>query len=134
MKRRFSLSGALALLICCAAAAPASRPATRPATSFMRFVQDADGAARLEVADAAYRNSRGVVVHLIGAVHIADPIFYRGLNENFQHYDALLYEMVKSRGMPAPRPGQRSGNWIGNFQRFLNDRLAAMVLLEDVSR
>jgi hypothetical protein len=114
------------------AAAPATQPATRPATTFMRFVEESDGSARLEVADAAYRNPRGVVVHLIGAVHIADPIFYRGLNENFQHYDALLYEMVKSRGMGVPRPGQRSGNWIGTLQRFMKDRLDLTFQLDEI--
>ena len=76
----------------------------------MRFVENADGSARLELADAAYQNSDGVVVHLIGAVHVAEPQFYQGLNESFRHYDSLLYEMVKLRACrcrPAglsPRP------------------------------
>jgi hypothetical protein len=118
----------LALLVFCFGAAPTSQPAA----TFMRFVEQSDGSARLEVADAAYRNPRGVVVHLIGAVHIADATFYQGLNESFDHYDALLYEMVKSRGMGAPQPGQRSGSWIGGMQRFLKDRLDLTFQLDEV--
>jgi hypothetical protein len=120
----------LAVLFLCSAARTA--PTSQPATAFMRFVQDSDGAARLEVADAAYCNPRGVVVHLIGAVHIADPIFYQGLNESFSHYDALLYEMVKVRGMGAPIKGQKSAGWISTMQRFMKDRLGLAFQLDEI--
>jgi hypothetical protein len=44
-----------------------------------------------------------VTVHLVGAVHIADPGYYAALNKIFEGYDALLYEMVKPADMGAPR-------------------------------
>jgi hypothetical protein len=112
-------------------------PATQPSTEFMRFTENADGSARLELADVAYRNSDGVVVHLIGAVHVAEPQFYDGLNESFRHYDALLYEMVKSRGMQMPARGAKpssgaSGSWIGTMQRFMKDRLKLSYQLDGI--
>src|SRR3954468_13980457 len=106
MNRRLGTLVCLALLFLCRTSSMAAAPATRPAdddgTTFMRFVQDADGHARLEIADVAYRNDAGVTVHLIGAVHVADAAFYDGLNESFRHYDALLYEMVNPKDSPAP--------------------------------
>jgi hypothetical protein len=44
-----------------------------------------------------------VVVDLIGAVHIADVAYYRGLNERFKQYDALLYELVAPEGTVVER-------------------------------
>src|SRR5262245_40904127 len=128
-------AAAVFLLLTCVAAAPATKPTSQPALGgFMRFVEQADGSARLEVADATYRNSSGVVVYLIGAIHIADPEYYRGLNESFSHYDALLYEMVKPREMTeAPRSGQTSGHWIGTVQRFMKDRLGLTFQLDEVN-
>src|SRR6476620_8809438 len=132
MKR--NRAAGLVLILLCFAAAPATKPSTQPATTVMRFVEESDGSARLEVADATYRNAKGVVVHLVGAVHIADPQFYRGLNESFSHYDALLYEMVAPRDMKAaPKPGQSSGHWIGTVQRFMKDRLGLTFQLDEVN-
>ena len=39
----------------------------------------------------------GAAGHLVelAALHIADAEYYAGLDESFNHYDALLYEMVK---------------------------------------
>src|SRR5205085_43570 len=71
-------------------------------------------------------------VHLIGAVHIADPEFFAGLDESFTHFDALLYEMVKPRDMNAPHKGQKTGSWISAFQRFLKDRLDLVFQLDAI--
>src|SRR5438874_6224279 len=124
---------ALSLLCGRADAAPASQPST---TEFMRYVENPDGSARLEVADIAYRNAGGVVIHLIGAVHIADAEFFDGLNESFRRYDALLYEMVKPRDAPAPRRGAptagASGSWIGTMQRIMKDRLKLSYQLDRI--
>src|SRR5213593_1660595 len=124
---------ALSLLCCRTDAAPTTQAST---TEFMRYVENADGSGRLEVADIAYRNAGGVVVHLIGAVHIADPEFFDGLNESFRRYDALLYEMVKPRDAPAPRRGAAtagaSGSWIGTIQRIMKDRLKLSYQLDRI--
>jgi len=69
--------------------APAEQPA---ATDFIRIEED-DNAARLQTAVTRYEKE-GVVVDLIGAVHIADKKYYEDLNNSFAQYDALLFEMV----------------------------------------
>ncbi|HEX3358270.1 MAG TPA: hypothetical protein VHS31_14955 [Tepidisphaeraceae bacterium] len=105
-------------------------PATTQSTQFLRYLDMPDGSSRLEVAEATYKNDKGVVVHLIGAVHIADADFFAGLNESFDHYDALLYEMVKPREAAEqnrlPTATERKGSslaWVGNMQRFMRDHL-----------
>jgi hypothetical protein len=129
-------------------------PATQP-TKFLRYVEAPDGSSRLEVAEATYKNDAGVVVHLIGAVHIADADFFAGLNESFDHYDALLYEMVKpaeptteegddgSQGgegtdsrsrQAATEPVQRESSlkWVGMMQRFMKDQLHLVYQLDAI--
>lgn len=60
---------------------------------FVRFVEDTSGA-RLQTANATYRNADGVTVTLIGAVHVADSAYYDELNDLFKSFDTVLYEMV----------------------------------------
>ena len=98
-----------ALPILVKAEVPTTAPATLPAVDaaaadldhkFLKFQPDAKGGGALETSIVHYENAAGVKVDLIGAVHIADPAYYRKLNEKFKGYDALLYEMV------APPKGQ----------------------------
>ena len=94
-KKRLGTSVLVFLFLFFSVSTCASTPTTEP-THFVRYVENPDGSSRLEVAETAYENAKGVDVHLIGAVHIADPEFYEGLNEEFKHYDALLYELVSA--------------------------------------
>jgi outer membrane biosynthesis protein TonB len=87
-------------------------PETKP-TDFVRFHEDKKGA-QLQTAIATYRNSRGVIVDLIGAIHIGDKNYYDVLNAYFEDYDALLYEMVgdpveqyEDEAAPEPEPQPR---------------------------
>jgi hypothetical protein len=63
------------------------------ASDFVRFREDAKGA-QLQTAIVTYRSADGVLVELIGAIHIADKAYYEKLNKRFTTCDALLYEMV----------------------------------------
>jgi hypothetical protein len=108
----------------------AAAPTSQPATEFIRFVEERSGDARLESADATYKNRNNVVVHLIAAVHIADPEYFRGLDESFNHYDALLYEMVKPKEMDAPERGAPARGMVGMFQRFLTNTLKLQFQLD----
>ncbi|HWE03214.1 MAG TPA: hypothetical protein VG326_12465 [Tepidisphaeraceae bacterium] len=120
----------------------ASQPTTRPAApaatqnadepQFLRFVEDADGGGRLQTAVASYANKAGVTVDLIAAVHVGEKAYYEGLNKSFENYDALLYEMVKPRGMGAPVRGQKSRSAVSGFQRFLKDVLHLDYQLDDI--
>ena len=59
----------------------------------------------------------------MSAVHIAEESYYRDITKRFQADDAVLYEMVKPRGMAPPRPGQQSDHAVSRLQRFLKDKL-----------
>jgi hypothetical protein len=93
-------------------------------TEYLKFVDDGHGGGKLETAIGTYKNADGVVVHLVGAVHIADQSYYDGLNKTFKGYDAVLYEMVKPKDSAPPQPGEeRSGSMISVIQRFMKDTL-----------
>ncbi|MDZ4286552.1 MAG: hypothetical protein U0984_01260, partial [Prosthecobacter sp.] len=75
-------------------AAEATDPAATPApTDFIRFVEDAKGAA-LQTGIGSYLSPEGAIVDLVGAVHIADKVYFDALNARFKSYDAVLYELV----------------------------------------
>jgi hypothetical protein len=131
MKPRVALVSLLSILACVRAFAAA--PTSQPATEFIRFVEERNGDARLESADATYKNRNNVVVHLIAAVHIADPEYFRGLDESFNHYDALLYEMVKPKDMGAPEQGAPSRGMVGMFQHFLSNTLKLQFQLDAIN-
>ncbi len=65
-------------------------------------------------------------VDLIGAVHIGDPAYYAQLNELFESYDVLLYELVAAEGaMVAERVAKRRG--------FLSTTQVGLTKLLDLS-
>jgi hypothetical protein len=114
----------------------ATEPATQPAVpqSFMHFVDDGHGGGSLQTADVGFTNAAGVNVHLIAAVHIGEKSYYDNLNDDFKHYDAVLYELIKSKDAVLPAPGQpsQSDNPISDFQRFLKDSLELDFQLDDI--
>lgn len=125
MKRTFASA---TLLVATALAALAAEP-----IRFIRVVED-DAAARLQTAVTRYKKG-GVSVELIGAVHIADKVYFEGLNERFKRYDVLLFEMVGGERIaagaavvapdaePAPEPPAAAAglqNLYSLFSRFLN--------------
>lgn len=118
-------------------AAPAMAETPSPeakSTQFVRYIEDSAGGAMLETAAVTYRHPEtGVAVTLVGAIHIADIQYFRGLDESFNHYDAVLYEMVKPRNPAAG--GKRSGGiaFIGSMQRFMRDNLALEFQLEQIN-
>lgn len=106
------------------AVGPAPAPATQAAqTKFLRFAEDAPGGPQLQASEVVFRNAEGVSVRLVSAVHIAEESFYQDIAKRFEKDDAVLYEMVKPRGMPPPRPGQHSDHAVSQLQRFLKDKL-----------
>src|SRR5689334_10781732 len=112
-------------------AAKADALDTEPA-EWLRFVDDGKGGGKLQVATGTYKNDAGVTVRLFGAVHVGEKAYYDSLNKDFEHCDALLYEMVKPAGADAPRPGQPSKSMVSMFQHFLKDALELDFQLDDV--
>lgn len=106
-----------------AAVAPAQRLATevaKPTTpadddEWVRCLKDEDGKpVALQTAVARYEGTppgaRGpVAVDLVGAIHVGDRAYYKGLDRRFEQYDALLYELVAPEGTVVQR-GSRVGN------------------------
>jgi hypothetical protein len=98
-------------------------PANEKPRKFLRFVDDNEGGGKLDAAIVTYKNSAGVQVHLVSAVHVGEKKYYDELQKNFSKYDALLYEMVKPRDATPPTPGQRSESTVSGVQRILKDVL-----------
>lgn len=105
--------------------------------SYVRYVVDDDGSARLETSVVTLRNELGARVDLIGAVHVGDAEYYAALNHRFKAYDKVLYELVGS-----PEPGKPLGNravqgdqrlqWIGVLQEKMKSALKLESQLEKV--
>lgn len=128
-----ALMGTAAMAI--AEPGPATRSATLTAEQtpqFLKFVDDGHGGGKLEAAIVTYRNRQGVTVHLVSALHVAEPSFYAGLDKTFKTYDVLLYEMIKPKGAPPPQPGQKSTSTVSMIQRFLKDTLKLDFQLDDI--
>ena len=77
---------------------PATQPSKPEPTEFARFRRLNEDDALFETAIVRYRNADGAHVSLIASVHIADKAHFEELNEEFEKYDALLYELVAPEG------------------------------------
>lgn len=73
----------------------------------------------------------GVVVDLIGAVHVADKTYFRQLNEQFKKYDALLYELVAPEENNVPEGGT-SQHPVGQMQQGMKSMLNLAYQLEEI--
>ena len=99
-------------------------------TTFARIAEDDQNRAiALQLAVVTYvpNDERlRLSVDLIGAVHIGDPAYYAQLNELFESYDVLLYELVAAEGaMVAERVAKRRG--------FLSTAQVGLTKLLDLS-
>lgn len=94
------------------------------ASDFVRYVEGAENQ-KLQVASVTYLNADGVIVELIGAVHLGDRTYYDALNERFKSYEAVLFELVGD-------PGALLGQGIGqpNAIRMLQTTLTRLLALE----
>ena len=135
MVRRLIAFPVVVFVMATASLLRAAEPTTQPVPeSFMRFVDDNRGGGALQTADVRFQNAAGVTVDLIAAVHIGEKSYYDTLNQDFARYDAVLYELVKSKDVPPPGPGDaaKSDNPIGQFQRFLKNALDLDFQLDDI--
>lgn len=89
---------------------PLNEEAVEEKTDFIRLDED-DMAARLQTAVTTYQKG-DVLVDLIGAVHVADQVYFEALNEEFKAYEVVLFEMIGGEKMvdgaaPASDPEQK---------------------------
>ena len=93
---------------------PASIVFADASTEFVRIAKDDQNrptALQLAVVRYVAADARlGLSVDLVGAVHIGDAAYYAQLNELFESYDVLLYELVApSDAMVTQRVAKRKG-------------------------
>lgn len=130
MKR---LLTSLLCLACLSASASAAddqakpKPAATPeGTDFIRFVETDEGDS-LQTAIARYTSPSGVVVDLVGAVHIADKKYFEALNQRFKSYDVVLYELVgrpmEERETLKVGDGDKKLQWLGTLQEKMRSTL-----------
>jgi hypothetical protein len=114
-----------------ASAAPTTAAA---GPQFMRIV-DSGKQASLESAIVTYRNGDGASVALISAVHIGEKSYYESLNQAFDKFEAVLYEMVKPKDAPMPSTTQRADgpqHPIARLQQFLKNVLGLEYQLDAI--
>jgi hypothetical protein len=97
---------------------------------YIRFAEDSKSA-RLEVAIKTFTLPSGKKVDLIGVVHIADDVYYQDLNQRFDAYDSVLFELVgdpRAVTQAAPlaeeqRKPQSGGSAVSTIQQAAGDYL-----------
>lgn len=79
-------------------------------TKFIRLRRDDNRRpAAMETAVVHYTAAKraGVIVDLVGAVHVGDRSYYDELNKLFETYDVVLYELVAPEGTRVPKGGRK---------------------------
>ncbi len=63
-------------------------------------------------------------VDLVGAVHVGEKSYYDALNDAFEDYDVVLYELVAPEGTRVPKGGKTSAHPVALLQNGLKGMLA----------
>lgn len=82
-------------------------------TSFLRIKRDVRGdplCMQTAIVRYAPADKTDTYVDLVGAVHVGEKSYYAQLNDRFENYDVVLYELVAPKKGMIPRPGQSSDN------------------------
>src|SRR5690349_8349631 len=104
----------LALLVCFHGAVSAA-----DLPDYIRYAENRRSA-RLEVAIRAFALPSGQTVDLIGVVHIADAAYYQRLNQRFDSYDSVLFELVGNpRALTQRAPAVQSQRAPGSGVSFI---------------
>lgn len=89
----------------------------------------------LQIAINSYGPRNGdprIRVDLVGAIHIADEAYYAALNERFETYDALLYELVAPKDTVIERDTHDPKGVISNTQVTMKNMLALSFQLDEI--
>jgi len=103
--------------------------------NFIRMTESADGQPlTLDTAVVSYQaGPTGTRVDLVGAVHIGEPTYYEALNQLFEEYDVLLYELVAPEGTVIEKDRrQASDNPISFLQNATKNFLGMESQLEKI--
>jgi len=129
IRQFFLLSISTAML----SAAPAF--ADDAGTLFARVAtDDQDRPTALQLAIVTYVPERGNArysVDLVSAIHIAEQEYYASLNDRFEDYDTLLYELVAPQGTVVTPETERKG-FISNAQMTMTRLLDLTFQLDEI--
>lgn len=106
-------------------------------TAFLRLQRNSDkDPTALEVAITRYETSDGsrpgVIVDLVGAIHVADPEYYAELNKRFADYESVLYELVAPEGTRVPKGGEAPKSGVSMVQSGMTKALNLSFQLDEV--
>lgn len=110
---------------------------TSSTSKYLRLLRD-DAAHPAELQTAIVRfvpaddTRKGLTIDLIAAVHIGEKAYYQRLNERFDDYDALLYELVAPEGTRVPKGGVKSSHPVSRLQTAMKDFLNLHFQLDHV--
>lgn len=111
--------------------APEAKP-KKELPDFIRYSTD-DKEAKLETAIKSYKNADGVIVDLVGVVHIADLEYYKKLNELLATYDAVLYELVGDpEALKDPKAKNDTSNPLRMAQKMVGNMLKLSFQLDQI--
>lgn len=107
-----------------------------PGSKFIRLTRDAEERTlTMDTAIVRYvptdPERAGLVVDLIGAVHIGEKEYYAELNRAFQDYDALLYELVAPEGTRVSK-GASGGSPVSMLQTGMKGMLELEFQLDEI--
>lgn len=75
---------------------------------------------------------RKIRVDLVGAIHIGDQEYYAELNERFEDYDALLYELIAPKDTVVSRDDSDPQGIISNTQVTMKNLLSLSFQLDEI--
>ena len=133
---RSILPGYLCLFVVFVAGAVHGQANDIPLTGeFVRFVQGQEEfEGELQTAIVSYRNSQGVELDLVAAVHMAEGQYYQRLNDYFSTRDAVLYELVADENVRPGGQGPTGGTGvIGFIQSSLTRMLGLSYQLDSIN-
>lgn len=126
-------------------APPAAADENKPEddiSHFLRISRDRENrAVAMQTSVTRYwmTNEKGdrVMVDLVGAVHIGEKEYYEKLNDLFDDYDTVLYELVAPEGTVIPKGGRDPGdsgmlNPIAAMQKGMQSALGLEFQLEHI--
>ena len=142
MLRAAPLVVVLSFMLCRLGFSPASavEPAKKnpaPTSKFVRLNRDAAGKPlTLDTAIVRYVGTRpdqaGLVVDLVGAVHVGERSYYEQLNKRFAEYDVVLYELVAPPGTRITKDTKGGNHPVRMIQNGMKDFLLLEHQLEHI--
>ena len=120
------------------AAGTADQQADSKSSQFLRIRRDEKNQpVALETAIVRYVpmdcSQTSPTVDLVAAVHIGEKRYYQQLNQEFQKYDAVLYELVAPEGTRVPKGGVRpSAHPVSLMQKIFSDVLKLSYQLDEI--